>query len=62
VQLIVLLAWDWCSSVAVCSWIVSGLGIADHITKSKKEAAQHIASLGGGRKVVSYRKRSELSL
>jgi hypothetical protein len=53
VQLIVSLAWDWRSSVAVCAWIVSGVGMADHIKKSKKEAAQHISvSLGGGRKVV----------
>jgi hypothetical protein len=48
VQLIVSLAWDWRSSVAVCAWVVSGVGIAEHITKSKKEAAQQISvSLGG---------------
>ena len=52
-QLIVSLAWDWHSSLAVCSWIVSGVGMADHIKNSKKEAAQHISvSLGSGRKVV----------
>jgi hypothetical protein len=63
VQLIVSLAWDWRSSVAVCAWVVSVVGIAEHITKSKKEAAQQISvSLGGGRKVVSGRKRLEASL
>ncbi len=52
-QLIVSLAWDWHSSLSVCSWIVSDVGRADHIKNSKKEAAQHISvSLGSGRKVV----------
>jgi hypothetical protein len=53
VQLIVSLAWDCHSSLSVCSWIVSGVGMADHIKNSRKEAAQQISvSLGNGRKVV----------
>ena len=44
-QLIVSLAWDWRSSVAVCAWVVSGVGIADHITKSKKARRQRSKSV-----------------
>ena len=60
-QVIVSLAWDWRSSVAVCSRSVSGLGIAEYGTESNKEASQLIASPGGGLKVVSHRKGSEVS-
>jgi hypothetical protein len=49
VHLLVSLAWDWCSSVAVCCWSVSGLGIADYVTKqrSRYHSSLHLRKASG---------------
>jgi len=49
VHLLVSCAWNWCPSVAVCDWSVSGLGIADYVTnqRSRYQSSLHLWEASG---------------